>query len=79
MAFCVIRMVCNCVMRLVLQSEFFGYAVTYLAPHKHLDRVCTSKHITYYVSHLIMNVLSCFMRPASLTGSVRQPPSRLYI
>ena len=55
-AFYVIHMVvplCNRVMWLVLQSDLFGYAVTYLAPHKHLDRVCTSKHIIYYVSHLI--------------------------
>ena len=56
----------HCVMWLVLQSDLFGYTVTYLVPRKHLDRVCTSKHIIYYVSHLIsvMNVLSCSMRPA---------------
>ena len=55
-ASCVIRMaapLCNRVIRLVLQSGLFGYAVTYLAPHKHLDRVCASKQIIYYVSHLI--------------------------
>ena len=68
-AFYVIRVVAllrNRVMQLVLQSDLFGCAVTYLASHKHLDRVCTSKHITYYVSHLvsIMNVFSRFMRPA---------------
>ena len=36
-----------------------------LKPRKHLDRVRTSKHIIYYVSHLIsvMNVPSRFMRP----------------
>ena len=42
MAFYVIRMaaaLCNHVMRLVLQSDLFGYAVTYLAPRKHLDHV----------------------------------------
>ena len=57
---------CNRVMRLFLQNDVFGYAVTYLTPRKHLDRVCTSKHIIYYVSHLIsgMNILSRFMRPA---------------
>ena len=51
---------CYRIMRLVLQSDLFGYAVNYLAPRKHLDRVCTSKHIIYCVSHLIsvMNVLS---------------------
>ena len=56
---------CNRIMRLVLQSDFFRLH-SYLAPRKHLDRVCTSKHIIYYVSHLIsvMNVLSRFMRPA---------------
>ena len=59
---------CQCVIVswLVLQSGLFGYAITYLAPRKHLDRVCTSKHMIYYVSHLIsvMNVLSRFMGPA---------------
>ena len=69
MAFYVICMaapLCNPVMRLVLQSDLFGYAVNYLAPRKHLDRVCTSKHIIYYVSHFIsvINVLSRFMGPA---------------
>ena len=56
----------NGVMRLVLESNLFGYAFTYLAPRKHLDCVCTSKHIIYYVSHLIsvMKVPSRFMRPA---------------
>jgi len=68
-AFYVIHMaapLCDRVMRLVLQSDLFGYAVTYLPPRKHLDRVCPSKHIIYYVSHLISvnNVLSRFMRPA---------------
>ena len=50
---------CHCVMRLVLQSNLFGYALTYLAPRKDLVRVCGSKHIIYYVSHLIsvMNFL----------------------
>ena len=48
------------------------FLVTQLLTHrKHLDRVWISKHIIYYVSHLIniMNVLSRFMRPASLTAS----------
>ena len=63
MAFYVIHKaapLCNRVMRLVLQRDLFGYAVTYLAPRKHLDRIYTSKRIIYYVSHLInvMNVLS---------------------
>ena len=63
---CMAAPLCNRVMWLVLQSDLFGYAVTYLALRKDLDRVCTSKHITYYVSHLIgiMNVFSRFMRPA---------------
>ena len=70
MVFYVIRRaapLCNHVMRLVLQSNLFGHAVTYLAPRKHLDRLCISKHIIYYVNHLIrvMNVLSRFMRPDS--------------
>ena len=69
MAFYVIPMVaplCNRVMWLVLQSDLFGYAVTYLAPRKYLDHVCTSKHIINYVSHLIsvMNILSRLTRPA---------------
>ena len=50
---------CNSVKLLALQSDLFDYAVTYLAPRKHMDRVCTSKRIIYYVSHRIsvMNVL----------------------
>ena len=57
---------CNRVMQLVLQSDLYGYAVTYLAPRKHLDRVCASKHIIFYVSHLIgiMNVISRFTKLA---------------
>ena len=67
--FRVLRMVAllyNHVMRLVLQSDHFGYTVTYLAPRKHLDHICTSNYIIYYASHLIsiMNILSRFMRPA---------------
>ena len=63
MAFCVIHMAAplfNRVIRLFLHSDLFSYAVIYLAPRKHLDRICTSKHIIYCVSHLIsvMNVLS---------------------
>ena len=64
---------CNHVIRLVLQSDLFGCAVTYLAPCKHLDHICTCKHIIYHVSHLIsvMNVLSWrHIPPGLVTGAI---------
>ena len=68
----------NHVIRLVLQSDLFGcavtyLAVTYLAPRKHLDHICTYKHIIYCVSHLIsvMNVLSWRHIPRGVvTGAI---------
>jgi len=75
-AFYVIHMVAplyNHVMWLVLQSDFFNYALTYIAFCVCINiygRMCTSKQIVNYVSHLnsIKNMLSHFM--SLVTGEI---------